>query len=120
LRRWAQIPGRRGISYGGAEQIFVAHFETECINSRVEFEYDPAKSALNLAKHGIDFQKIQEIWNSKVVAAPSHNPSENRWLAIGSVDSKFWTVIITIRNKKIRIISARRSRKNEIEHYKNI
>jgi hypothetical protein len=86
----------------------------------VEFEYDPAKSALNLAKHGIDFQKIQEIWNSKVVAAPSHNPSENRWLAIGSVDSKFWTVIITIRNKKNRIISARRSRKNEIEHYKNI
>jgi uncharacterized DUF497 family protein len=86
----------------------------------VEFEYDPAKSALNLAKHWIDFQKIQEIWNSKVVAAPSHNASENRWLAIGSVDSKFWTVIITIRNKKIRIISARRSRKNEIEHYKNI
>ena len=85
----------------------------------MEFEYDPAKSALNLAKHGIDFQKIQEIWNSKVVAAPSHNSSENRWLAIGALDSKFWTVIITLRNKKIRIISARRSRKNEIEHYKN-
>jgi uncharacterized DUF497 family protein len=85
----------------------------------VDFEFDPAKSALNLAKHGIDFQKIQEIWNNKVIALPSFNSSEDRWLAIGRLDSRFWTVIITLRNEKIRIISARRSRKNEIKHYKN-
>jgi uncharacterized DUF497 family protein len=85
----------------------------------VDFEFDPAKSALNLAKHGIDFQKIQEIWNNKVIALPSFNNSEDRWLAIGRLDSRFWTVIITLRNEKIRIISARRSRKNEIKHYKN-
>jgi uncharacterized DUF497 family protein len=85
----------------------------------VDFEFDPAKSALNLVKHGIDFQKIQDMWKSKVVAAPSRNSLERRWLAIGSLDSKFWTVIITLRNEKIRIISARRSRKNEIKSYKN-
>ena len=32
----------------------------------MDFEYDPVKSALNLAKHGIDFQKIQEVWEGKV------------------------------------------------------
>jgi uncharacterized DUF497 family protein len=85
----------------------------------VDFEFDPAKSALNVAKHGIDFQKVQEMWKRKVVAAPSRNGLEQRWLAIGFLDSKFWTVIITLRNEKIRIISARRSRKNEIKHYKN-
>jgi uncharacterized DUF497 family protein len=85
----------------------------------VDFEFDPAKSALNLTKHGMDFQKIQEIWKRKVVAAASRNSLERRWLAIGFLDSKFWTVIITLRNEKIRIISARRSRKNEIKYYKN-
>jgi hypothetical protein len=85
----------------------------------VDFEFDPAKSALNVAKHGIDFQKVQEMWKMKVVAAPSQNGLEQRWLAIGFLDSKFWTVIITLRNEKIRIISARRSRKNEIKYYKN-
>ena len=34
----------------------------------MEFEYDPAKSAKNLAKHGIDFEAAQRMWdNSKTV-----------------------------------------------------
>ncbi|MBU6182159.1 MAG: BrnT family toxin [Verrucomicrobia bacterium] len=85
----------------------------------MEFEYDPTKSAANLAKHGIDFGQIQKLWDGKVVAAPARDSSEQRLLAIGQLDSKFWTVIITLRNSKIRIISARRSRKNEIKNYKN-
>ena len=84
----------------------------------MDFEYDPVKSALNLAKHGIDFQEIQEIWEGKVIAAPSRSTSESRFLAIGVLGAKYWTVIITLRNEKVRIISARRSRKNEIKYYK--
>ena len=26
------------------------------------FEFDPAKSAANLAKHGIDFEQAQMVW----------------------------------------------------------
>jgi len=26
------------------------------------FEFDPVKSAQNLVKHGIDFEKAQDIW----------------------------------------------------------
>ena len=100
------------------EENIVA-FEKKCIFSRVEFEYDPDKSAANLAKHGIDFEQIQQLWDGKVVAAPARDCSERRWLAVGQLDSKFWTVIVTLRNNKVRIISARRSRKNEIENYKN-
>ena len=44
----------------------------------MDFEFDPAKSALNVAKHGIDFQKVQEMWERKVVAAPSLNGLEQR------------------------------------------
>jgi uncharacterized DUF497 family protein len=28
----------------------------------VDFEFDPRKSAAKLAKHGIDFASVQEIW----------------------------------------------------------
>jgi uncharacterized DUF497 family protein len=62
----------------------------------VEFEYDPVKSALNYSKHGIDFQTIQEMWKNKVVAASARQSMEDRMMAIGFLDSKFWTVIITL------------------------
>jgi uncharacterized protein len=75
----------------------------------VEFEFDSNKSDLNLEKQGIDFEQIQKMWDGKIVAAPSRNSLEERWLAVGCLESNFWTVIITLRNNKIRIISARRS-----------
>ena len=84
----------------------------------MDFEFDPKKSALNLIKHGIDFKKIQEMRDGQVVVAPSLNIGESRFLAVGKLEEKFWTVIITNRGDKIRIISARRSRKNEIQNYK--
>jgi uncharacterized DUF497 family protein len=43
--------------------------------------------------------------------------NEVRYLHIGKIYSRFYTVVITYRNNKIRIISARRSRKKEIEVY---
>ena len=31
----------------------------------MEFEYDPQKSARNLAKHGIDFGEAQRLWDDE-------------------------------------------------------
>jgi len=84
----------------------------------VEFEWDPENSTTILVKHGIDFEQIQRLWDGKVVAAPARNSLEHRWLAVGQLEASFWTAIMTFRNNKIRIISARRSRKNEIKNYK--
>jgi uncharacterized DUF497 family protein len=33
----------------------------------VEFEFDPQKSEINKAKHGIGFVEAQKRWKSKVV-----------------------------------------------------
>jgi len=45
---------------------------------------------------------------------------EERFINIGKIHSKFYTVVTTIREKeKIRIISARRARKMEIELYES-
>lgn len=82
------------------------------------FEYDPAKSAANAQKHGIDFEKIQAIWlDPQVLEIKARTTDEPRWVVIGRIQGKYWSVIITYREDRIRIISARRSRKEEITLY---
>jgi len=38
-------------------------------------------------------------------------------LLIGKIDGKFWSAVVTYRDGNIRIISVRRSRKEEVELY---
>ena len=90
-----------------------------CNESKVLFEYDDAKSRANAVKHGIDFEAVRTMWDGIVVAAPAKFVGEDRLLAIGQIDGKFWTAVITERGPALRIISARRSRQNEIKIYQD-
>ena len=84
----------------------------------MEFEFDPAKSASNLEKHGIDFDAVQEIWQDVMRAEiPARTADEPRWLVIGQIDGKHWSVVVTYREQRVRIISARRSRTEEMALY---
>jgi uncharacterized protein len=84
----------------------------------VEFEFDPAKSAANLEKHGIDFTQAQQLWQDIArVEIPARTTDEPRWLAIGQIDGKHWSVVVTYRQGRVKIISARRSRKEEVALY---
>jgi uncharacterized DUF497 family protein len=84
----------------------------------MEFEFDPAKSASNLEKHGIDFDTIQAIWQDMMrVEIPARTTDEPRWLVVGQMDGKHWSVVVTYRGSQVRIISARRSRKEEVALY---
>ena len=84
------------------------------------FEYDPHKSDLNRAKHGIDFNEAQLLWDDEVfLEIPAKNLDEPRFLVIGKIKGKHWSAVITYRGENIRIISVRRSRDEEIELYEN-
>lgn len=85
------------------------------------FEFDEAKSAANKAKHGIDFVKTQELWSDDdLVIFPARAlEGEVRSGAIARLDEKHWTAYFTMRGDNIRLISVRRSRKNEEEIYEN-
>jgi uncharacterized DUF497 family protein len=84
------------------------------------FEFDEQKSKRNKEKHGIDFVEAQRIWEDpEVVMIPAKIISESRYLLIGKSDNRIWSAIFTLRNQKIRIISVRRSRKNEEEIYRS-
>ena len=80
----------------------------------MEFEYDKMKSISNKKKHGIDFIKAQELWNDEnKIIYPARSEVEERNILISTSEDKYWTVIYTLRNKKVRLISVRRSRKEE-------
>lgn len=83
----------------------------------IGFEFDEAKSAANLAKHGIDFRAAQSLWTDRAVERPLAYPQETRLLRIGMLDGKLWSAVFTMRNGRIRLISVRRSRKQEVEEY---
>ena len=86
----------------------------------MEFEYDRQKSKINKKKHGIDFMEAQALWNDPDrIQIPAKTIDEKRFLIIGKIAGKYWSSIITYRDEKVRIISVRRSRKEEIEIYES-
>jgi hypothetical protein len=86
----------------------------------MEFDYDEIKSKRNKEKHGIDFVEAQLVWDdSERVEIPARTEDEPRYVVIGKIGEKHWSVIITYRENVTRIISARRSRKEEIEFYES-
>jgi uncharacterized DUF497 family protein len=85
-----------------------------------QFEFDENKSKSNRQKHGIDFIKIQALWeDSDRVEIPARTDDEPRYLIIGKIENIMWSVIITYREDIIRIISARRSREREVIIYES-
>ena len=86
----------------------------------MEFEFDIRKSGSNKKKHGIDFYEVQALWDDPNMAEiPAKTNGESRFLVIGKISGRYWSGVITYRGKNVRVISARRSRKEEIGIYEN-
>ena len=84
----------------------------------MKFEYDPDKSAVNSEKHGIDFDEARALWDDPyLIEAPANVTDEPRFLAVGMIGARHWTAVYTYRSDRVRIISVRRARKQEIDHY---
>jgi len=86
----------------------------------MEFEFDSNKSQSNKEKHGIDFSQAQALWgDSDLIEIPAKTDDEPRFLVIGRISEEHWSAVITYRREKIRIISVRRARKEEIDIYES-
>jgi len=59
----------------------------------MDFEFDPAKSAANLAKHGIDFEKAKALWDDPDrLEIPARSEDELRIQVIGRVGPTVWSI----------------------------
>jgi len=84
----------------------------------MKFEFDSDKSDHNKKKHGIDFLEAQALWGDPdYVIIPAITVDEPRFLVVGKIEGKYWSGVITYRDEHVRIISVRRSRKEEIDIY---
>ena len=84
----------------------------------MDFEFDSAKSAANLEKHGIDFIGAQALWSDPDrLEVPARSLDEPRTQVIGRIGDVVWSAFTTIRGDRIRIISVRRARDEETAAY---
>ncbi len=88
----------------------------------MEFEWVENKNKSNQEKHDIDFKDAKEVFkdeNSIVSQDLRKDYGEIRWKIIGKIYGIIITVIYAIREKAIRIISARIASKKERSEYNN-
>ena len=85
---------------------------------REDFEWDDDKCRRNIQKHGIDFEEAIEVFYRPHLIHSSDRKKEKRWVAVGEMEGRIIAVIFTRRTGRIRIISARRARKNEARTYR--
>ena len=84
------------------------------------FEWDENKNRINKKKHGVSFEMAARVFlDPNVIVVSDPEIFEERWNAIGFVGSLLFVVYTERDNDKIRIISARKATKEEINGYKN-
>ena len=77
----------------------------------MQFEWDTAKGAENLARHGVSFEEAATVFRDTLSATgadPDHSVGEERFITFGvSTSGRLLVVAHTERGDTIRIISAR-------------
>lgn len=86
----------------------------------MEFEWDPAKAALNAAKHGVPFDYAARVFGDpRLIDRIDRRKDygEERRLVLGEVDGRLLFVSYTLRFGVVRLISARKANPRERRQY---
>lgn len=87
----------------------------------IKFEWDTAKAASNVRKHGVSFDEAGSVFLDQLAVSgpdPDHSVGESRYITFGvSSLGRLLAVSHTYRPGAIRIISARRVTRAERKIY---
>jgi uncharacterized DUF497 family protein len=92
------------------------------------FDWDPAKEAQNVRKHGVGFRRAATIFrdpNQLSIYDEAHSDVEDRWVTIGLDRTDVLRVVVhTFEHVgegqfEIRFISARKATAREIDQYQD-
>jgi uncharacterized DUF497 family protein len=85
------------------------------------FEWDPAKAATNLKKHGVSFEEASTVFDdplSITIDDDEHSDEEQRFVTMGQSDAGRLVVVCHCdRKQRIRIINARPAERYEQRQY---
>jgi len=87
------------------------------------FEWDEAKNAGNIQKHGVSFEEAKTAFydgNARLISDPDHSMAEDRFILLG-LSSKPRLLVVAHAYREnadvVRIISARKATTNEARYY---
>jgi len=91
------------------------------LNKPIEFDWDKGNSGKNLARHKVTDQECEEVLfdnGKKILKDVRHSGKEERYILLGKTkQQRLLFIIFTVRNTKIRVISARDINKKENKLY---
>lgn len=84
----------------------------------MKFEFDPAKNAANILKHGLSFVDFQGFDGDPVLSIDERaDYGEVRYRAFGRIDGVAHCVVSTITEDRTRLISFRRAHEKEMKRH---
>ncbi len=85
----------------------------------MNFIWDENKRLSNIEKHGLDFQDVEQVFNSPLILFEDNrfDYGEQRMVAIGLLSVTVVVVVHVENDNTIRIISMRKASKPEIKTY---
>ena len=87
------------------------------------FEWDPAKAAANVRKHGVSFDEAETVFSDEhalLLDDPEHSADEDRFVLIGLSAASRTVVVCHCYQERadvIRLISARKATRTERHEY---
>ncbi len=87
----------------------------------MEYEWDPRKAVANLKKHGVDFAEAISVLSDDLALTIEESHSDaDRFVTMGTdLLGRILVVVYTMREEKIRLISARKATPRERKQYEN-
>lgn len=85
----------------------------------MDISFDTAKSERNLATRGIAFEQAAEFeWDSVLIVEDLRRAyGEQRFQALGLINSRLHMLVFTPRARRAHVISLRKANKREVERY---
>ncbi len=83
------------------------------------YDWNPAKAASNLAKHGVSFNAVEGFeWDTALVATTlNHVGGEPRLLAFGAIGDRLHALVYSVETRCVRVVSLRKASKREVRFY---
>jgi uncharacterized DUF497 family protein len=83
----------------------------------VDIEFDPAKDAANIAKHGVSLARAVDLDVRFAEIDHRFDYGETRWRAFGLIEGKPYSLGFTVTARGLRAISPRRAHLEEYLRY---
>ena len=91
-------------------------------HTNMEFEWDEIKSSACYEERGFDFAYVLHVFlDPDRLVRKDHrwDYGEDRYELTGVIDGRVFVLIYTVRSTRIRIISARKANRREVQDYEN-